>query len=240
MKEKKKAKYINFIIISITLCIIMWIGISEYKNNHIEKKESEYITNNIGMIYGSNQEEGSEKQKEELNIKEEGSEKQKEELNIKEEEKETPKVMEKKEEYPKEEIIKEYRGYDVLAKLEIPAIELKTYILKNYSTVALNISVTKFWGANPNQVGNFCIAGHNFINNNMFRNLKKLEIGNTLTISDHNVGKVEYKIYNIYTVLPEDISCLSQETNGTKEVTLITCTSDSTKRIIVKAREIKT
>lgn len=141
--------------------------------------------------------------------------------------------------YPKEEIIKEYKGYQVIAKLEIPQIELKTYVLQKYSEETLNISVTKFWGANPNTKGNFCIAGHNFKNENMFRNLKKLEIGDKLFISDNQIGKVEYEIYDLYKVIPEDVSCLSQETNGKKEVTLITCTTDSKERIIVKALEVE-
>ena len=139
--------------------------------------------------------------------------------------------------YPKEEIINDYKGYKVIAKLEIPTINLETYILEKYSEETLNVSVTKFWGANPNMEGNFCIAGHNFKNENMFRNLKKLEIGNKLFISDNTVGKVEYEIYDLYKVLPEDVSCLSQETNGKREVTLITCTTDSKERIIVKASE---
>ena len=72
----------------------------------------------------------------------------------------------------KQEIEKEYKGYKVSAKLEIPAISLETYVLETYSTKALNISVAKFWGADPNQIGNFCIAGHNFNKPNMFKNLK--------------------------------------------------------------------
>lgn len=140
--------------------------------------------------------------------------------------------------YFKEEIVKEYKGFDVIAKLEIPKIKLETYILKNFSEASLNVSVTKFWGSNPNQVGNMCVAGHNFKNKNMFRNLKNLKIGDTFTISDNDIGKIEYKIYDIYRVKPEDVSCLSQDTNNKKEVTLITCTSNSKERIIVKAREI--
>lgn len=86
------------------------------------------------------------------------------------------------------------------------------------------------------KTGNLCIAGHNAPRNkNMFYNLKDLEIGDKLTISDNTVGIVEYEIYDIYMVIPEDVSVLSQDTNGRKEVTLITCTNDSTKRIIVKA-----
>lgn len=137
----------------------------------------------------------------------------------------------------KENIVETYQGYKVCAKLEIPAISLETYILDQYSTQALNISVTKFWGANPNEIGNFCIAGHNFNNKNMFHNLKKLQIGDELLITDNKTGKIKYEIYDIDKVVPNDVSCLSQETNN-REVTLITCTNDSQKRIIVKAKEI--
>ena len=100
------------------------------------------------------------------------------------------------------------------------------------------MSVTKFWGANPNEVGNLCIAGHNFQNKNMFHNLKKVKIGDIISVIDNKNGSINYKIYDIYKVNPQDVSCLSQETNGKKELTLITCTNDSKKRIIVKATEI--
>lgn len=140
--------------------------------------------------------------------------------------------------YPKEQIIDNFQGYEVCAKLEIPKISLETYVLSQYSAEALNISVTKFWGADPNRSGNFCIAGHNFINKNMFRNLKKLEIGDTLSVTDNTIGKVEYEIYKIEKVIPKDTSCLNQNTSNNKEVTLITCTNDSQKRIVVKAKEI--
>lgn len=149
----------------------------------------------------------------------------------------TNNIKENEKVYPKEEVIKEYKGYEVDSKLEIPKIELETYILKDFSKETLNMSVTKFWGCKPNTIGNYCIAGHNFKNKNMFHDLKKLEKQDNLFIIDNKVGKVEYEIYDIYKVLPEDTSCLEQETNGKKEVTLITCTSDSEERIIVKATE---
>lgn len=141
--------------------------------------------------------------------------------------------------YPKEKIIEEYRGYRVMAKLEIPNINLNTYVLEQYSKEALNQSVTKFWGVDANQRGNFCIAGHNFQNQNMFHNLKKLVIGDSIFILDRKVGKIEYEVYDIYVVEPEDVSCLSQDTRGNREVTLITCTNDSKRRIIIKGREVQ-
>ena len=71
----------------------------------------------------------------------------------------------------------------------------------------------------------------------MFYNLRDLEIGDMMYLSDNEVGRLEYEIYDIYMVEPEDVSCLSQETEGRREITLITCTNDSKKRIIVKAKE---
>ena len=142
-------------------------------------------------------------------------------------------------EIPKEKIISEYKGYDVIAKLEIPQINLETYVLKDFSENALNISVTKFWGPSPNEIGNLCIVGHNFVKKNMFHNLKKLKINDKIYILDNYIGRLEYIIYDVNIVIPDDVSCLSQQTDGKKELTLITCTSDSEKRIIVKAKEIK-
>ena len=149
----------------------------------------------------------------------------------------TNNIKENEKVYSKEEVIKEYKGYEVDSKLEIPKIELETYILKDFSKETLNISVTKFWGCKPNTIGNYCIAGHNFKNKNMFHNLKKLKRNDNLFIIDNKVGKVEYEVYDVYKVFQEDTSCLEQETNGKKEVTLITCTSDSEERIIIKAVE---
>ena len=61
-----------------------------------------------------------------------------------------------------ESILTTYKGYPVIAKLEIPKIDLETYVISEYSDQALGVSVTKFYGGNPNEVGNFCIAGHNY------------------------------------------------------------------------------
>ena len=141
-------------------------------------------------------------------------------------------------ETPKNQMVQQYKGYAVEAKLEIPAIQLETYVIKPYSTQTLNVSVTKFWGANANQVGNFCVAGHNFQNKMMFRNLRKLSIGDIVYVTDQQNQKLAYQIFDIYTVSPKDVSCLSQKTGGKKEITLITCTMDSQKRIVVKGNAI--
>lgn len=131
-----------------------------------------------------------------------------------------------------------YKGYKIMARLQIPSIELETYVLEEYSDSSLNVSVTKFWGADANQIGNFCIAGHNFFKkDNMFRNLRKVQINDTIYITDRDIGKIKYKVYQKEIVNPENVSSLSQNTQGKRETTLITCTTNSQKRIIVKAKE---
>ncbi len=148
-------------------------------------------------------------------------------------------VIVKEEEQPINPIFPtEYKGWNVIAQLEIPKIKLKTYVLSEYSPKALLVSVTKFYGDEPNQVGNFCIAGHNYIRNNMFHNLKKLKVGDTFTLTDKSNQTILYQIYKVEKVKPSDTKCLSQNTKGKKEVTLITCTYDSSMRIIIKAKEI--
>ena len=135
-------------------------------------------------------------------------------------------------------ILSYYKGYPVIAKLEIPSIDLITDVLSDYSEENLKISVTKFYKGKPNQVGNFCIVGHNYITSNMFHNLNKLEVNEKIYLTDKLYGKKEYYIYKKEIVNPKDVSCLSQETDGNMELTLITCTADSKKRIIIKAREL--
>ena len=132
--------------------------------------------------------------------------------------------------------------YTILGEINIPAINVNYPIilpdsLDNIDTL-LKISVCKFHGANPNQVGNLCIAGHNYKNSKFFSKVPTLEIGDIIEIKDLNGMTVKYSIYDKYIVEPDDISCTSQLTGGKKEVTLITCTNDNKKRYIVKAEEI--
>lgn len=233
MKKRKNSKIIiSSIIICIVFEMLIWLCIEIYTDVKIKKKiTAQYETQNLSTQNFNIQ--NSDMQNEGMqNVSTQNSSAQND---VEKETNETTKQTTKK--YPKEKVIDEYKGYTVAAKLEIPKIQLETYILQNYSIEALNISVTKFWGANPNEIGNFCVAGHNFQNKNMFRNLKNLQTGDRLFISDNKIGRIEYEIYDIYKVEPDDVSCLTQETGGRREVTLITCTNDSKQRIIVKARE---
>lgn len=93
---------------------------------------------------------------------------------------------------------KKYKEYAVAANLKIKKINIDTNVLDKYSKKAMDVCVTKFYGPDANEVGNFCITGHNYVTNNMFGYLYKLELGDTIILSDNQYGVVEYKIYDKY------------------------------------------
>ena len=128
-----------------------------------------------------------------------------------------------------------HKGYVVDAKLEIPKIDLDTYVFAEYDEDAMWLCPTKYYGSKPNEVGNYCIAAHNYNKENMFDKIIKLKEGDAIYLSDNENGKQEYSVYAVYKVEPDNTKPLSQETNGDKEVTLITCSDYSSLRIIVKA-----
>lgn len=129
-------------------------------------------------------------------------------------------------------------GAEVIGKLEIPKLNLSTYILSETNDDTLSKSVTKLCGPNINEVGNFCILGHNYNKKNMFGNLKKIEIEDKIILTNMYGQKVEYIVYDIYKVYPNEVECLNQETYGNREITLITCTTGAIKRLVIKATEI--
>lgn len=127
--------------------------------------------------------------------------------------------------------------YWTIGKIEIPKINLEYGILNTYTDELLKLSPCYFWGAEPNEVGNFCVVGHNYRNNKFFSKVINLVEGDEIYITDLTGRKLTYAIYDKYVVEPNNKECTSQLTNGLKEVTLITCTNDSSQRVIVKARE---
>jgi len=72
----------------------------------------------------------------------------------------------------------------------------------------------------------------------MFGRINRLNVGDRIFLTDGHGKTIEYVIFKIFIVCPTDGSVLCQETNGRREITLITCTADSRQRIIVRAVEI--
>lgn len=134
--------------------------------------------------------------------------------------------------------------YVVDGRIEIPKINVEYPILsgetksEQETESLLKMSPLKFHGPEINAVGNYCIVGHNYRNSKFFSKVPTLQNGDIIKITDTSGKVVEYSVYTKYNVVPTDVSCTSQETNGKTEITLITCTNDSKERVIVKARAI--
>ena len=130
--------------------------------------------------------------------------------------------------------------YYTIGQINIPKISCSYPILSskedNYTTL-LKIAPCKFWGPNPNEIGNFCIVGHNYRNSQFFSKVPSLENGDIIQITDLFGKTIEYEVYDKFVVDPTNTDCTSQKTNGRREITLITCTNDNKQRVVVKATE---
>lgn len=131
------------------------------------------------------------------------------------------------------------QNYTIESIVRIPRLEIEYPVISETSEELLKISVNKYWGPAPNEVGNYCVVGHNYKSKKMFGRLSEAVNGDIIELADINGNIVKYSVYDRYIVEPTDTSCTSQLTNGRKEVTLITCTNYGKQRLIVKAREVK-
>ena len=130
----------------------------------------------------------------------------------------------------------EYKGYKVVGIIEIPSINIKYPILNKTNDNSMEYSITKFSGGEVNEIGNFVVAGHNYLNGTMFGKVDQLKIGDEIKLTNLYNNTLTYEIFDIYSTDPNDTSIIESSKEGTKEVTLITCTKGQINRLITKAR----
>ncbi|MBO5348770.1 MAG: sortase [Clostridia bacterium] len=142
-----------------------------------------------------------------------------------------------------------YKGYNVAGKLEMPTVNLQYPVLGEKTVAdgswqitdanAIEVSVAIQYGVGLNNVGNTVIIGHNYRSGLFFGSNKNLQVGDTIYITDSETGtRREYKIYNKYTTEESDTSFYTRNTEGKREVSLVTCQSNNNYRLVVLAREV--
>ena len=136
------------------------------------------------------------------------------------------------------EIKLEYNGYNVVGIINIPKLGIEFPILDITNDDSMKVSVTKFWGNNVNDIGNFTIVGHNNLDGTMFSNTKKLKIGDEIVLTYLSGKTLKYRIFDKYIIDPNDVSCTESVNKDQREVTLITCTNGRRNRLVIKANEI--
>lgn len=130
-----------------------------------------------------------------------------------------------------------YKGMKVAGVIEIPKTKVKYNVLDDPSAKAMEVGITIIYGPGLNQTGNTVLAGHNYRKGTFFSNNNKLSSGDKIYITDLSGKKVSYTIYKKYKTDPNDFSYATRNTNGKREISLTTCTDDSSARIIIWAKE---
>lgn len=126
----------------------------------------------------------------------------------------------------------------VIGIIKIAKINLNYPIISETSPELLKVSLCRFAGPMPNEYGNLCIAGHNYVDNKFFSNLSKLKNGDIIEVYDLYGKQINYTVFKKYEVSANDLSCSKQDVNNEKIITLLTCNNVNGKRTVVKAKEI--
>ena len=128
--------------------------------------------------------------------------------------------------------------FRVAGGIRIPKISINYPIVYETTDEYLKIAPSKLFGPEINEIGNVCIVGHNYKNEQFFSRLSELEKNDKVFLKSNKGESLTYLVYDKYEVLETDLSCTSQETNGNIELTLITCTTKKKNRLVVKCRAI--
>lgn len=126
----------------------------------------------------------------------------------------------------------------ILGTISIEKLGIYYPVISDFSDDLLKISICRFYGPLDSSCGNLCLAGHNYNDGSFFSKLPSLNIGDKICIEFWDNTYCEYYLYDKYETNLKDTSCTLQETNGKKEITLVTCNNFNGNRMIFKAREI--
>ena len=221
MFESKYSKVLTAILIIVIIAIIGllgFLGYDYYQNYIVTKDTSDFVDNFQGDVTSNEPTENQDVASNENTTNPFD--------NIKDAEQSSASSNQKK----------TYKGFGVLGTMEIPAINFKYPVLEKVTKKSIETAVAFLYGNGLNQPGNSVIIGHNYRNGLFFSNNKKLNMGDKIFITDNAGNKVTYTIYNKFETTPEDTSFYQRDTNGKPEVTLSTCTDDSSARLIIFAK----
>lgn len=120
-----------------------------------------------------------------------------------------------------------------IAVIDIPAISTRGQVMLGTDDETLKNYIGMFKGSvNPGQDGNFCVAAHNNIYTEIFKNLHNIKVSDKVRVITRDKEYV-YIINNVEEILPTQVEVLNSDASK-KEITLITCTDLGRTRIAVK------
>ena len=130
-----------------------------------------------------------------------------------------------------------YRGYSMIGTIQIPKTRVKAPIVDKVTVNSISAAVATLYGPGLNQIGNTVLVAHNYRNGTFFSNNKNLVVGDKIYITDQTGLKVEYSVTKTYITSDTDFDYAIRDTAGKREISLSTCTTDPTKRLVIWAKE---
>jgi len=121
----------------------------------------------------------------------------------------------------------------IFAVIDIPSVGVRGKVVQGTDDETLKNYIGMFKGCNlPGEYGNFCVAAHNNIYTEIFRNLHKVQIGDKIRVITKEYEYV-YLVSSVTEIIPTQTEVL-EPNYSKKEITLITCTDMGQSRISVK------
>lgn len=122
--------------------------------------------------------------------------------------------------------------YDTVGVLTITQLGLELPILSECTGSLLKVSVCKYQGAAQDKPERLIVAGHNYKSH--FGNLAKLTLGSKVRFTNHDGIEYSYTVAEITEIFGNDHQTLGR---GEWDITLFTCNSDGSRRILVRCQE---
>lgn len=135
---------------------------------------------------------------------------------------------------------KEYiGGYEVLGEIKASKVGVDVKVLNptldgvEYVEDSLKYGAIFYFGEGINEIGNTVILGHN--SSSSFYGLKDLEINDQFSVLDSKGNTTNYTVIEKTTCEPDDFSKFLPMEEKSTEITLITCETEGTQRLVIKA-----
>ena len=136
--------------------------------------------------------------------------------------------------------VKEYvGGYEVLGQIKVSKLGVDVKVLNpvlngtSYIDDSLKNGAILYYGEGLNELGNTVILGHN--TSSSFLGLKDAKVNDAITVVDQKGTSKNYTIIEITECEPDDFSKFLPMEKNSREITLITCKTEGTKRLVIKA-----
>ena len=134
---------------------------------------------------------------------------------------------------------KSINGYEPVALIEIPSINLSQGLVEGITDDILQYYLGQFeTSVKPGEKGNFAVAGHRVSDySEAFVNLYKVEAEDEVIVKA-NKKEYIYKVTENFIVDPSRVDVLDNTDDAT--ITLITCTVGAKERVVVKGKLVET